>query len=118
MNLSAVYELATGWRADAATLRRRGAGAQADVLESVSVELEQRLDEWATQALSVSEAAVESNYSEDHLRELVRTGRLPDNRPPGSEGRITIRRCDLPRKPTAEQSSVENVVGEMLELMR
>jgi hypothetical protein len=117
MNTALLEELVAQWRADATTLRRRGAIPHAEVLEGAASELEGRLDEWATQELSVSEAAAESGYSEAHLRELVRTRRLPDHRPPGSEGRIVVRRCDLPRK-LSDQEVAHDVVAEMVELIR
>jgi hypothetical protein len=98
-------------------LRRRGAVVQADVLESVAEDFDRRLVEWENQELTVAEAAAESGYSEEHLRELVRAGRLPDNRPPGSEGRILIRRCDLPRKPTSS-GPTEDIVGELLKAIQ
>jgi hypothetical protein len=46
--------------------------------------------------LSLHEAAAESGYSCDHLRRLVRLGRLPAHR----RGRFLLFRTgDLPRKP-------------------
>lgn len=118
MNLDSLLELAAEWRAEAVVLRRRAATVQAELLEGVAQDLEHRLGEWTTQPLTVNEAAAESGYSEDHLRDLVRSGRLPDNRPPGSEGRIQIRRCDLPRK-IPETTSVDDIVGDMaLELVQ
>jgi len=116
VNLDLLGALAQLWREEASVLRRRGASVQADVLEQVANELETRVEAWATQDLSVAEAAIESGYSEDHLRELVRKGRLPDTRPVGSEGRILIRRCDLPRKPCA-QGEISGVVEQMTGLI-
>ncbi len=98
MNPAPLHDLATAWREEATLLRRRGAGAQADALESAAEDLEERVEEWQMEPLTVAEAAAESGYSEDYLRELVRDGRIPDSRPAGSEGRIRIRRADLPRK--------------------
>jgi excisionase family DNA binding protein len=112
VNTSLLTALAAEWREEAAVLRRRHAGIQAEVLEGVAGDLEDRLREWVSQELSIAEAAHESGYSEDHLRELVRNGRLPDHRPSGSEGRIHIRRCDLPRKPR-DPGSTSDVVHEM-----
>lgn len=117
MNTGRLRSLSAEWRSEASVLRRRGAGPQADALESAAAELERRLDEWEEESLTIADAAEESGYSEDHLRELVRTGRLPDHRPPGSEGRILIRRRDLPRKPP-ERRALHDPVSEMLELMR
>ena len=51
--------------------------------------------------LTLGQAAEESGYSTDHLSRLVRRGKLPDRRPPGSHGRVLLRRSDLPHKPSA-----------------
>lgn len=119
MNTSLLTGLAVEWRSEAEILRRRAATGLADLLDSVAEDLDARVREWETQELSISEAAEESGYSEDHLRELVRTGRLPDTREPASQGRIVIRRADLPRKLPAEIASTSDVVAEMaMELLR
>ena len=54
--------------------------------------------------LNLDQAAEESGYSVDHLSRLVRSGKLPDRRTPGSHGRIVLRRSDLPHKPKARHS--------------
>jgi hypothetical protein len=58
------------------------------------------------EGLTVAESAAESGYSPDHIRRLLKDGRLQ-----GSGGRNpTIRRGDLPRKPSAAAVSVETVL--------
>ena len=109
VNLRALEDLAHRWRADADVRRRRGAPTQADVLESCTAELVEELRSWGNKELTITEAASESGYSEDHLRDLVRSGRLPDNRAPGSEGRILVRRSDLPRKLPARSPTADTV---------
>ena len=116
MNLRALEDLAQRWRTDADVLRRRGAPTQADVLESCTAELVEELRSWGNKELTIFEAAEESGYSEDHLRDLVRSGRLPDNRAPGSEGRILVRRSDLPRKLPA-RSPTDDTVHELAEAL-
>ena len=74
------------------------------VIDFADMEAAQRA--WERQEMTIAEAAEWSRYSEDHLRELVRDGRLPDQRPPGSQGRIQVRRCDLPLKARGHGSSV------------
>ena len=68
--------LATRWRTEAATLRRRGAPQQAEALESCADELEAGLRAHEHEALTLQEAAEESGYSRDHLGRLVREGKL------------------------------------------
>ncbi len=90
MNLDPFRALAAGWREEAAQFARRGYGREARMAESVASDLEQRLREWELQELTIPEASLESGYSEDHLRRLVRDEVLPDQRPPGSEGEIRM----------------------------
>ena len=116
MNTDLLEALPGQWREEADLLRRRGAAPLAICMESMAVDLESRIRQWLEQDLSIQEAAEESGYSEDHLRRLVRNEVLPDNRPPGSEGEIRIRRCDLPRKPKrngAVMSVVDSFADEL-----
>ena len=109
------------WRAQAETYERDGAYAQAAVLRRVAEELEAAWTSHELEELPVAQAAQESGYSEEHLRALVREGRIPDNRPPGSQGEMRIRRCDLPRKPGAQRptlSVVEDMASQILAVRR
>lgn len=54
---------------------------------------------WWTERLTVTEAATWSGFSADWIYEQIREGKLPDPRPTGSQGRVWVRRCDLPRRP-------------------
>jgi hypothetical protein len=63
-------------------------------------ELERDVNAWAEQMLSITDAAEESGYSVEHLRRLVREGKLSTERTNGSGSRILVRRGDLPAKPT------------------
>ncbi len=67
------------------------------MVESFASDLEQRLREWELQELTIPEASLESGYSEDHLRRLVRDEVLPE-RPPGSEGEMR-----MPLEPLREE---------------
>jgi len=91
-------DLPDAWRQKADRLRRYSASA-ANAWEDAATELEAALARWESELLSIRQAAVESGYSEDHLRALVRDRAIPDSRPNGSRGEIRIGRCDLPRKP-------------------
>lgn len=87
----------------AATLRECGHDREADLLEKVVIEYRQAIRRYDEEQLTVAQAAEETGYSAEHLRQLVRTGKLPDPRPPGSQAQIRIRRGDLPRKPWSDR---------------
>ena len=87
--------LAAQWREEAETLRRRGATAQAVVLESCADELVIVLRERDLEALSLQGASEESGYSYSALQKMVADGKLPNV---GDKNRPRVRRGDLPRK--------------------
>lgn len=106
--------LAEEWRRRAEERAEEGALLDGGKLyEKVVRELEAALREHMNEELTVAEAAEESGYSEDSLREMVREGRIPDTRPPGSQGRIKIKRKFLPRKPPEPESPDLDVVEKM-----
>ena len=88
-------DLATRWRDEAATFRKRGAGAQAVLLESCAEELETVLRERDLEALTLQGASEESGYSYSALQKMVAEGKLPNR---GDKNRPRVRRGDLPRK--------------------
>ncbi len=92
MNIDRLRELAEGWRADAVVLRKRGATAQAEALESCVADHEQVLNDWHTEQLTLAQAAEESGYSYSALQQMK-------NLNVGTSGAPRLRRCDLPRKP-------------------
>ena len=88
------------WSAEAAVMRRRGGLVSGPaLLAEVLADVDALLAEPAEELVAVGEAATASGYSADHLARLVRAGKLPDRRPPGSRGRLLFRRGDLPVKP-------------------
>lgn len=101
--------LAARWRDEADTLRAYGADRLATATERHAEEVEVALRRWWQEELTVADAAQESGYSAERLRELVREGKIPDPRPEGSRAEIRIRRCDLPRKPASGQETVSAV---------
>ena len=109
-----VDALVTRWRSEADTLRLVGAGEAAATTERRAAELEEAIREQQFEELSVRDAAQESGYSEEHLRQMVRDGKLPDSRPPNRRSPVTIRRCDLPRKAPSPGS----VIHELAEILR
>jgi hypothetical protein len=83
-------------------IRRRAeyaqTGAMLDgvkVCDLVLADLQRALDASAAEHVALSVASAESGYSVDHLRRLLREGRL-DN--VGTPRRPQVRRADLPRK--------------------
>lgn len=118
--MNPLAETVARWRREAETLRAYGAKALAEACERHAEELE---DAWAAywrEELTVEQAAEESGYSPGYLRDLVREGALPDPRPEGSQGRIRIRREDLPRKPAAArgEQSPDSAVADLLDRIR
>lgn len=99
------------WREEADLLRRRGAPRQADALESAADDLEERLEEWRLEALSLEQAARESGLAYDTVQRKVGE-ELPNA---GEKGRPRVRRCDLHAWLDApEPEAVESdVVGEL-----
>jgi hypothetical protein len=88
-------------RSKAVELRQAfGDEPRARALEWAVERVEEALDSAERQLLSLAEAASRSGYSEEHLARLVRTGSIPDRRPPGSKGRIWIAASDLPTRPS------------------
>lgn len=119
MNTNRLERLATEWRNRAEKRGEEGALLDAEAVYSkVALELETALRQWRNEALTVAEAAAESGYSEETLRELVRDGPIPDSRPPASQGRITIKRKHLPRKPPEAESRDLEAVESLEEDLR
>jgi len=84
------------WREECALLRRRGAAAHAEVLESAAADLEATLTMAETEAVTLAEAARLSGYTADALGRMIRTGAL---RNLGRPHAPRVRVADLPRKP-------------------
>ncbi len=115
MNLEPLRDLAGRWLEEADRYEVDGAMVRADkLLRRVAAELTAAWQDWQTEQLDTAQAARESGYSEARLRELVREGGIPDNRPPGSQGPILIRRSDLPRKPGASALSAVDDLAERI----
>jgi hypothetical protein len=89
------------WRAEASTLRRRGAEAQAAALESCAEELEEEDRLLSLEAITLEDAERESGYSYSALQKMVSRGRIPNA---GTAHRPRVRRSDLPKKPRPPSS--------------
>ena len=117
MNVQPLFRPAERLREDAKTLHRRGADAQARALESAAEDLERAVKDWLREPLTTEKASAESGYSADHLRRLVREGKLPNA---GTKGSIHIRRIDLPSKPGSnlDGSAVDARIGSRTQMAR
>ena len=95
-----IEELRAKWAAEAQIMdRRHGLVSGSALIAELLADVEAVLVERAEELLTAEEAARTSGYSTDHLGRLVREGRIPDRRSPGSQGRLLFRRADLPVKP-------------------
>ena len=87
-------------RAKAAEFRQAfGDEVRARLLEWAADRVERSLEALPNESLTLKEAARRSGYSEEHLSRLMRTGKIPDLRTPGSKGRLYIRASALPTRP-------------------
>lgn len=102
--MDALTTLAARWHDEADVLERHGHERSAAQLHRRAEELETAWRRWWAEELTIAEAAEWTGYSQERLRELVREGTIPDNRPRGSQGEIRVRRCDLPRKPVGRRT--------------
>ncbi len=101
MNIDRLRELAEGWRADAVVLRKRGATAQAEALESCVADHEQVLNDWHTEELTLRQASEESGFSYSRLQQMKDIN-------VGTTGCPRVRRCDLPYKPRRSGPKLTN----------
>ena len=76
------------------------------VLRVCAAELEEWLQEHLAAELTIAQASAESGYSKEHLRDLVRAGRIKSVK---RNGRLYLTRVDLPKKP--RRSRDHNEVG-------
>lgn len=89
-------ELPARWRAEAEVLRKNGDERGAFLKELHAQELEDAVAAEQMQPISIREASELGGYTEDHLREQIREGKIPNAGRPGSP---RIRRGEVPVKP-------------------
>jgi hypothetical protein len=94
----AVEGCVAAFRAKAEDLRQFGAEEQARTLEWAASQVELALRDASQELLTLEQAAKESGFHAESLGRMVREGKIPDTRPPGSRGQVLIRRADLPIK--------------------
>ena len=96
-----ISEFVDNLQAKAADVRAFGAEPQAMTLEKIANDLSGRFRAWWLASLSIAEAARESGYAEETLRQMAREGRIAHTRT-GAAGYFTVKRCDLPARPKAK----------------
>jgi hypothetical protein len=104
----------TELRVKAADLRAYGATDPAQTCERNARDLEDSFRAWWLADLTVADAAKESGYSEERLREMARDGALPHKKGQGERGHVTVARCDLPRRPRPSDSTVTSLEVRLL----
>ena len=116
MNIAALEALPREWRKEAEQYRLRGQENLAVFLESLASDLEERLNTWYFQMLTLTEAADESGIPYSTLQQNVAKGNLPNS---GEEGSPRIQRCDLPsRGGRAPQPKGEpDIAGKILSVL-
>ena len=94
--MSAMHDLLTRWRDEAETVERCGHESTGKLIRRLTIEVEEALRDDQDETLTLAEAALESQYSVEHLRKLLSKDRIPNA---GEKGRPRIRRGDLPARP-------------------
>ena len=89
-------DLAEKWRAKAGELLGYGASEAVATLKTCAAELDDCINQWETEPLTLQEAAEESRYTYSSLQQMVAGERL---RNVGTKNAPRILRGDLPRKP-------------------
>ena len=107
-----MHELVDRWRTRAKSLREWAAAeGAAAAFERAAIELEAELADHDDEVLSLNQAAHESRYSAEHLRRMIREGKLPNA---GRKGSPRIRRRDLPTKPGTRPFGTESEIASMV----
>ena len=109
MRLARIEELAAAWRAEAGVFRQRGQDRSAAMANSYAEELENALQEWWLEALSLKEAAAELGLTPSALNKRVRKGSLVNV---GKNGSPLFRRCDLYSNKTTNEPRLVTADGE------
>lgn len=81
----------------------------AATLRRMAEELEQDIEGWEGELLTVQQAVAESGYSAEYWRRLVREGKIRAHRDSGSKSHIRVWRRDLPKKQGLRRPSKRGV---------
>ena len=108
-----IQALIDKWKAEANLLRTRyGDERRAQLIEALASELDNVARSHSARLVTLTEATALSGYSRDHLRRLIREGRIPNH---GRRGSPRIAVLDLPIKPRSQALSAG---GERLDFCR
>ncbi len=100
---------AEAWRAEALLFEQHQCMEVASTLRRAAEELEQDIQGWEGELLTVQQAVAESGYSAEHLRRLVREGKLREHLDSGGKSHIRVWRRDLPKKQAPRRPSKRGV---------
>lgn len=101
-------------RSKATDLRSYGATDPAQTSERIAQDLEDAFRSWWLADLTIADAASESGYSEERLRQMTRDGELPHKKAEGTKGHLTICRRDLPRRPVPIDTPISDIGTRLL----
>jgi len=101
---------------EAVTLRSYGADAHAQTCDKIATDLGAQFRAFWLAELTIPEAAKESGYTADSLREMVRDGKIPHKKAKGDTGLITVFRADLPHrtKPKGPDDGIASIADRLL----
>jgi len=98
-----IWRLLERWEQDLSVLKAYGDERAATWLTQAATDVREAVLEWNEEVLGIPDAARESGYSADRLRELVREGEIPNA---GRPHKPQVKRADLPKKAKARASSI------------
>ncbi len=103
-------DLVAKWSAQAEEMRRRQALVSgSEIISEFLADFERVRSRDKEEVLTLAQAAEVSGYSAEHLARLARKGKLRSLRPSDSQGHLTFRRADLPKKPSSGHTAPAGV---------
>ena len=73
--MNAIHDLVTRWLREAETVERCGHESTGELIRRLAVEVEEALKDDRDETLTIAEAALESDYSSEHLIPRSHTAR-------------------------------------------
>lgn len=101
-------------RSKATDLARYGCIEAAGTCEANATDLEAAFRGYWLAELTISDAARESGYSEERLRQMARDSEIPSKKGDGPKGHLSICRRDLPRRPVPVETPVSDIGTRLL----
>ena len=98
-----IWRLLERWEQDRSVLIAYGDERAATLLTQAATDVREAVLEWNEEVLGIRDAARESGYSPDRLRELVRLGEIPNA---GRPNKPRVKRADLPKKGKARANRI------------